>query len=130
VDFTNGFSPTLNDSFTVLSAGTRNNAFVNFFYPSNAVTMQLSNTANSVVVRVSGIVAHELVLFAPLITSSNVMVCWAAESNKSYVLEYTPDLGLTNWEAVVGDVLTSSNKSCQVDALTSSNRFYRVRVLP
>jgi hypothetical protein len=58
------------------------------------------------------------------------MVCWMGESNKTYVLEYTSDLGLTNWDAVPGDITTVSNKACKFDLLTSSNRFYRVRVLP
>lgn len=130
VDLTNGFSPALNDSFTVLTAGTRNGAFANFFYPSNAVTMQLSNSPNYAIVRVSGIVVPAPMLFTPVLSSSNVLLSWTAVSNKTYRLEYTLDLGLTNWDAVSGDVTTSSNKACALDALTSSNRFYRVRVLP
>jgi hypothetical protein len=130
VDFTNGFSPALNDSFSVLTAGTRNGTFTSFFYPSNTVTMQLSNTANSVIVRVNGIVAPEPVLFTPVLSTSNVLLSWTAVSNKTYRLEFNPDLGLTNWDAVPGDVTTVSNRATKLDALTSSNRFYRVRVLP
>ena len=66
--------------------------------------MQLSNTANPVIVRVSALAVPELVLFPPLLTSSNVTVCWVADSNKTYRLEYTPDPGLTNWQAITGDV--------------------------
>jgi hypothetical protein len=58
------------------------------------------------------------------------MLCWIAESNKTYLLEFNSDLGPTNWDAVSGDVTTISNKACKVDVLTSSNRFYRVRVVP
>jgi YD repeat-containing protein len=44
---------------------------------------------------------------------------------------YTRDhLGPTNWFAVPGEVSTSNRKTCLSDALTASNRFYRVRVLP
>jgi len=92
--------------------------------------MQTSNRPNSVIVRVGGLVVPELVLFPPVVTSSNVMLCWRCESNKTYRLEFNPDLGPTNWAALSGDVILSSNKACLFDALTSSNRFYRVRVLP
>ncbi len=50
VELTNNYFPNPNDSFTVLSAGTRNGAFSSFFYPSNLLTMQLSNMPNSVIV--------------------------------------------------------------------------------
>jgi hypothetical protein len=130
VEFIDGFLPTTNDSFTVLTAGTRNGAFANFSYPSNVVTMQLSNTPNSVIARVSGLAVPELVLFAPMITGSNVTLCWVMESNKTYLLEFNPDLGPTNWVAVSGEFITSGNTACISDALTTTNRFYRVRVLP
>ncbi len=129
VDLTNGFSPALNDSFTVVS-GTHNGTFVNFFYPSNSVSMQLSNAASAVTIRVSGITAPELVLLPALLTRSNVTLCWITAPNKIYRLEYTPDPGQTNWDAVPGEIITSSNQACVIDALTSSNRFYRVRVVP
>jgi hypothetical protein len=130
VDFLPGFTPATNDTFTVLTASTRNGAFASFSYPSNLVTMQLSTSPNSVIVRTTGLAIPELVLFPPLITSSNVTLCWGAESAKIYRLEFSPDLGPTNWFAVPGEVITSSSKACISDALTTSNRFYRVRVLP
>ena len=130
VDLLPGFSPATNDTFAVLTAGTRSGAFANFLYPSNAVTMQLSNTANSVLVRVSGMAPPALVLLPPVLTSSNVMLCWITAPNKTYQLEYAPDLGQTNWNAVPGEVITSGAQACLLDALTSSNRFYRVREVP
>jgi len=48
----------------------------------------------------------------------------------TYRLEFNWDAGLTNWEAVPGDVTTLSNTASKFDAWTPSNRFYRVRVLP
>jgi hypothetical protein len=130
VDLINGFVPTTNDSFTVLTAGARTGSFANFLHPSNLVTMQLSTTPNAVFVRSTGFPVPELVLFPPLITSSNVTLCWMGESNKTYRLEFSPDLGPTNWFTVPGEVSTSNHKTCLSDALTASNRFYRVRVLP
>ncbi len=130
VELINGFLPATNVSFTVLTAGTRNGTFASFSHPSNVVAMQLSNTPNSVIVRATGLAVPELVLFPPVISGSNVTVCWVADSNKTYQLEFSTNLGPTNWFAVPGQVITSSNQACISDALTSSNRFYRVRVLP
>lgn len=131
VDFTNGFSPALNDAFTVLTAGTRNGTFASFAYPSNDVTMQLSNTVNSVIVRVTeGLAVSRPVLLPPEVIGSDLKLTWTASSNQTYRVEFNPDLGLTNWLSLPGDVTTLSNTASKLDALTSSNRLYRVRVVP
>lgn len=129
LDFINGFVPVINDSFTVLTAGTRNGAFANFFYPGN-VTMQLSNTPISVIVYVTGVAPPQPVLLQPELLGSEVRLIWTAVSNATYRLEFNPDLSLTNWTALSGDVTTLSNTASKLDALTPSNRFYRVRVVP
>jgi hypothetical protein len=130
VDLTNGFSPSLNDSFSVLTAGTRNGTFNNFFYPSNQLLMQLSNTVNSAIVRVSGLVIPRPTLLTPVLSGSNVLVTWTSVSNATYRLEFNPDLALSNWNTVPGDIVGSSNTASKLDTLTPSNRFYRVRILP
>ncbi len=58
VYFTNGFYPTTNTTFTVVSAGTRSGTFGSFSYPSNIVIMQLSNSATSVVLRVNDLTTN------------------------------------------------------------------------
>jgi len=55
VTLTNHFIPGTNDSFNLLSAVTRNGAFAKFNYPSNTVSLLLSNTTTSVIVRVTGV---------------------------------------------------------------------------
>jgi hypothetical protein len=133
VELINGFVPALNDAFTVVTAGTRNGTFNNFLYPSNAVTMQLSNTANSVTLRVTEVLSAipRPVLLPPELIGSNIQLTWTAVSNAIYRLEFNPDLAnLTNWNPVFGDVTSTSNTASKLDALTSSNRWYRVRVLP
>ena len=55
VSLTNSFFPAVNDTFTVVSAGTRSGAFTSFTYPSNIVAIQLSNTTTSVILRVTDI---------------------------------------------------------------------------
>jgi len=130
VVLTNGYAPATNDSFTLLTAGTRTGTFASFSYPSNQVTMQLSNTASSVIVRVTGVAPPAPLLLSPLLSGANVLLTWTAVSNITYRLEFNPDLTSSNWNALSGDVLGLSNTASKIDALTPSNRFYRVQVLP
>ncbi len=132
VDLTNGFSPALNDSFTVLIAGTRNGTFAGFSYPSSAVTMQLSNTTSSVIVRVTDVVTTipRPLLLPPEISGADFKLTWTAVSNTSYRVEFNLDLAPSNWAALPGDVIGVSNTASKLDALTPSNRLYRVCVLP
>jgi hypothetical protein len=130
VDLINGYVPTTSDSFTVLTAGTRSGTFASFYYPSNAVTMQLSNTPSSVIVRVTEVAAPRPILLSPTLAGTNVLLTWTTVSNTLYRLEFNPDLTLSNWNALPGNVTGLSNTASRLDALTPSNRFYRVRVLP
>jgi hypothetical protein len=131
VDFLPGFSPATGDAFIVLTAGSRSGTFANFSYPANLVTMQLSNTANAVIVRTTGTSAiPQPVLLTPELASPSIRLIWTATSNVTYRLESNPNLSSTNWTAVPGDVTTLSNTASKLDALTPSNRLYRVRVLP
>jgi len=130
VDLANGFSPALNDSFTVLTAGARNGTFANFYYPSNQVTMQLSNTASSVIVRATSVAVPPPLLLSPVLVGTNVLLTWTAVSNSAYRVEFNPDLNPSNWNALPGDVPGLTNTASKLDALTPSNRFYRVHVLP
>jgi hypothetical protein len=131
VDLINGFSPAVNDSFTVLTAGTRNGMFANFHYPSNDVTMQLSNTTTSVIVRVIDILSvPRPLLFQPELVGTDIKLTWTALSNATYRVEFNGDLISTNWNALPGDVTSSAITASKLDMLTPSNRFYRVRVLP
>lgn len=132
VNLINGFTPATNNSFTVLTAGTRTGTFSSFSYPSNQVVMQVSNAANAVVVQTIGVVPPPP---APIILSltllgTNAVVMWNAVSNTTYRLEYDPALSLSNWNAVPGDITSLSNVASKVDPLTASNRFYRILVLP
>jgi hypothetical protein len=131
VDLNPGYLPAVGDTFTLLTAGTRSGTFAAFTYPSNLVTMQLSNTANSVLVRVTEVLAvPPPVLLAPELLGAQVRLTWTAVSNRTYQVEFNPDLNPTNWTPLPGDFLVVSNTASVLDSLTISNRFYRVRVLP
>jgi hypothetical protein len=93
VDLINGFSPALDDSFTVLTAGTRNGTFANFYYPSYDVTMQLSNAPTSVIVRVTDVLlVPRPELLQPEIVGLDLKLTWTAVSNIIYQVEFNPDL--------------------------------------
>jgi hypothetical protein len=131
VNLANNYVPTTSDSFTVLSSGTRNGAFANFIYPSNQVSMLLSNTTTSVIVRVTNVlVVPQPLLLPPQLSGSNVNLTWTAVSNTTYRLEFNPNLDPFNWNALLGDVTAISNVASKLDALTPTNRLYRVRVIP
>jgi hypothetical protein len=75
VDLLPGFSPATNASFTVVSAGTRNNTFANFSYPSNRVTMLLSNSPSSVILRATDVLpVPQPVLLTPQVVGSNALL--------------------------------------------------------
>jgi len=131
VTLTNNYIPTTNDSFTVLTAGSRNGAFANFIYPSNKVSMILSNTSTSVIVRATNILAvPQPLLLPPQLAGSNVNLTWMAVSNTTYRVEFNPTLAPSNWNPIPGDVTALSNTASKSDLLTPSNRYYRVVVLP
>lgn len=125
-----GFTPATNDTFTVLTAGTRSGTFAIFYFPSNDVTMQMSNTANSVVVQVTAVADPKPVLLQPEIIGPDIKLTWTAISNRTYRLESNPDLNPSNWFVLPGDVISFSNTASKLDPLTPSNRLYRVRVVP
>jgi len=133
VNLTNSYIPTTNGSFTVLGAGTRTGIFSGFSYPSNRVTMILNNTATSVVVQDTGVAfvpPPAPLLLPPVITTSNILLTWTAVSNLTYRLEFNTNLDPSNWSAVPGDVISLSNLASKLDALTPTNRYYRVLLLP
>jgi hypothetical protein len=131
VDLVNGFIPARNDSFTVLTAGTRSGTFANFIYPSNEVAMVLSNTPTAVIARVTDVlIVPPPMLLQPERAGQDIKLTWTAVSNATYRLEFTPWLNSSNWNALPGDVTAVSNSASRLDVWTSSNRFYRVRSVP
>ena len=130
VVLTNGFFPATNNSFTLVTAGVRNGVFANFYFPSNLVTLQLSNTATSVIALVTGVTVPPPLLLAPQLSGSNVLLTWTAVSNATYRLQFNPSLATSNWTALPGDVTSLSNLATKTDPLTPSNRFYRVLIVP
>jgi hypothetical protein len=68
--------------------------------------------------------------FPPEISGSNFKLTWTAVSNTTCRVEFNPNLSPSNWTALPGDVIGVSNTASKLNALTPTNRFYRVRFLP
>ena len=68
-----------------------------------------------------------------IISTKALASAWAQQLDAMFALirqRFPRDPGLTNWHTVPGNSITFSNRECMLDVVTSSNRFYRVRVLP
>jgi hypothetical protein len=73
---------------------------------------------------------------APLLLSltragtTNIAITWSAVSNGTYRVQFNPVLNTTNWTDLAGDVIATGSTASKTDTMTTTNRFYRVRVLP
>jgi hypothetical protein len=62
--------------------------------------------------------------------TTNAVITWSAVSNATYRVQHKPDLNTTNWTDLIGDVLASGSTASKTDIETTTNRFYRIQVLP
>ena len=71
-------------------------------------------------------------LMLPLtrIGTTNVVISWTAVSNGTYRVQYNPALNTTNWTDLTGDVTATGSTATKTDTMTTTNRFYRVQVVP
>jgi hypothetical protein len=129
VDLANGFSPALNDSFTVLTAGTRNGTFTSFSYPSNQLTLQLSNTANSVIARVTGIAPPPPVLHIERTSPTAGRLYWST-NYPEFHLEYNTSLSTSNWAASGLTPEVQGTNYVTTNALSGGQKYYRLSRLP
>ena len=68
----------------------------------------------------------------PVYSNGTAGLTWSAITNISYRLQFKNDLNLTNWSNVAGDVIATTTNATKLDtnAVSSSNRFYQILVLP
>lgn len=126
VSLANGFLPTINDTFTVLTAGTRSGTFANFNFPSNQVTMQLSNTANSVIVRVTDVLVPTLpVLTIQVVPTNSVRLIWAT-NNPPFRLLSNTNLSATSWITVTPPPVTLGTNNVVTNTASGAQTFYRL----
>ena len=78
--------------------------------------MQMSNSPNSVVLRVTDLFpVPQPVLLTPELVGTDARLTWTATSNVTYRLELNSDASFTSWSALPGDVTTLSNITSKVD---------------
>ena len=131
ITFTSGYRPTIDDSFTILTAGSLSGGFTSLAYPSNQAAMELSYAISSAILRVVGFAAAPVMTSSPSsISGTNFVLIWSAIPNTTYRVEYKSDLNPSNWIALPGDVIGAGSTASKVDPLTPSNRFYRILVVP
>ena len=130
VSLANGFLPTTNDTFTVLTATTRSGTFANFYFPSNEVTMQVSNTANSVIVRVITVLAlPPPVLHIEGITPTTARLYWAT-NYPAYHLEFNTSLATSNWAASGFMPVVTGTNFVATNLLFGAQKYYRLSRVP
>ena len=71
-----------------------------------------------------------LMLPLTLVGGTNVVISWGAVSNGTYRVQFKPMFNSTNWTDLLGDVTATGSTASKTDSLTTTNRFYRVQVLP
>ncbi len=125
VNLVNGFVPATNDTFTVLTAGSRSGVFAPFYFPSNLVTMQLSNTANSVIVRVTDVIASPPILYIEKTAADYVRLFWAT-NNAGYHLEYNTNLATTNWTASTATPAVTGTNYAVTNSVTGDQNYFRL----
>jgi len=62
--------------------------------------------------------------------TTDVVITWSAVSNANYRVQYKGVLSATSWTDLVGDVFASGNIASKTDLKTTTNRFYRIQVVP
>jgi large repetitive protein len=61
---------------------------------------------------------------------NQILLTWQAVSNANYRVQFNSDVSGTNWTNLAGDVPSAGETASKLDLFTTSNRFYRVLVVP
>jgi hypothetical protein len=78
------------------------------------------------------VVLSRPLLSTPIISAANVTLTWSAIPSTSYRLGFKTNLNNATWNSFAGDVIATGTNATKVDTNSpvSTNRFYRVEVLP
>jgi hypothetical protein len=115
--------PVVNDSFTVLS-GTHVGTFANFYFPSNVVTMQMSNAANSVIVNVTKVIVPP-VLTIQAVPSNSVRLIWAT-NDPPFRLQSNTNLLTPTWITAVPAPVVLGTINIVTNAISGAQKYYRL----
>jgi alpha-tubulin suppressor-like RCC1 family protein len=91
----------------------------------------VTNSAGSVTSSVASLTVVLPPQFQPVLaTGGNLQFAWNALPGRTYQLQYKSDLLQTNWSALGSPITAVGGAVSTSDAMTNSQRFYRVILLP
>ena len=127
VNFANSYVPATNDSFTLVSAGSRNGAFSTFLYPSREVSMALNNTATSVIAIITNVIAsfEQPLLHLDRLSATSELLSWSTNF-PNYHLEFSASVPATNWAASGATPGIVGANFAVTNSLSSTQGFYRL----
>ncbi len=62
--------------------------------------------------------------------NGNLLITWSTVTNGTYRVQFNAQLGTTNWLDLPGDVTAAGLTASKQDIKTTTNRFYRIKVVP
>ncbi len=65
----------------------------------------------------------------PILSDELITLNWSAITGRTYRVQFNQDLNETNWTDLPPDITAASTNASKTDALTSPQRFYRVKLL-
>jgi len=130
VNFTNGFSPTTNDSFIILTCTNRLGIFSAFNYPSNGYDMTLVYTASNVTLQIAEVYTptSSIVSLQPGNpgSGSNTLVL-SGISGDYYAVQFATNI-IGPWMDFSTNLAGTNGNWIVIDpSATNASRFYRVR---
>jgi hypothetical protein len=126
--FVNGETPAVLGGTLAFSRAPGENVGSYLITPSGLTSGNYTITFNTGTLTITA--PTPLMLPLTLVGTTNVVISWSTVSNGTYRVQYKPVLNATNWTDLVGDVTATGSTASKTDILTTSNRFYRVQVLP
>jgi hypothetical protein len=125
--FVNGDTPASLSGALSFSRAPGENIGSYLITPSGLTSTNYAITFNSGTLTIT---APAPVLLTPMLLGvGTVNLTWTAVSNAAYRVQFNSDVNSTNWTDLVGDIRATGATASKTDTPTT-NRFYRIRVLP
>jgi uncharacterized protein involved in high-affinity Fe2+ transport len=126
--FVNGETQAVLDGTLSFTRAPGENAGTYLITPSGLTSANYAINFNTGTLTITA--SAPLILALTSAATTNVVITWNAVSNTTYRVQYKGVLSATNWTDLIGDVLAGGSTASKTDLKTTTNRFYRVQVLP
>lgn len=101
---------------------------------AGSYSVVVTNSAGAVTSAVAALTisasAPRPALFAPVVTSSNVVITWMSVSGRVYQLQYKDSLTNANWTPLMPNVTANGSVASKTDVSVGVQRYYRVELQP